>query len=327
MTHARGIVSFVLGGALGVIALVGGAYAQTSNPVLPHADPFITFDPVTRDGQYVLTATGQDITLWSGPTPATAATNSHVVFTPQDGMTQTWSPTVWKMDGHWWIYFTAQMPGERHKIYVLRSDTDDVVGTYTFKGALETGRQSIDPSLLVVGKLRYLMYVTVDSGANQIWIRRLKGPMQFDGEAALIADPDAAWEKGAGSSKNYPVDEGPTALYHAGKTFIVFSASDTASPRYCLGLLELQGRDPMLRANWKKAPQPVFAWSPENSIYGPGRGTFARAKDGSFWLLYAAKTTDAENAARRETRAQRFVWHSDGTPDFGAPEKDGPIKP
>ena len=37
--------------------------------------------------------------------------------------------------------------------------------------------------MLVVGKLRYLMYVTVDSGANQIWIRRLKGPMQFDGEA------------------------------------------------------------------------------------------------------------------------------------------------
>jgi GH43 family beta-xylosidase len=318
----RGVLSVLCG----TILLGGGAYAQSVNPILPHADPFITFDPVTRDGQYVLTATAREITLWSGPSPATAATNSHVIFTPEDGMTQMWSPTVWKMGRHWWVYFTAQMQGEKHKIYVLQSDTEDVLGTYTFLGALETGRESIDPSLLVIGRSRYLMYVTVDGGANQIWIRRLKRPMQFKGDAALIADPDAPWEKGEGSSKNHPVDEGPTALYHAGRTFIVFSASDTASPRYCLGLLELQGHDPMIPANWKKTQQPVFEWSPENSIYGPGRGTFAKAKDGSFWLLYAAKATDAENAAHRETRAQRFTWQSDGTPDFGVPEKDGPIE-
>ncbi|MDE1178235.1 MAG: glycoside hydrolase family 43 protein [Edaphobacter sp.] len=311
----------------GAIGLAGMAYAQAVNPILPHADPFITYDPVTSGGQYVLTATGRDITLWSGPTPATASATAHVIFTPKDGMTQTWSPTVWKMDGHWWVYFTAQMPGEKHKIYVLQSDTDDVLSTYTFKGALETGRQSIDPSLLIVGKSRYLMYVTVDSGANDIHIRKLKTPMEFDGEAALIAHPEAGWEKGEGSTRNYPVDEGPTALYHNGKTFIVFSASDTASPRYCLGLLTLTGRDPMLPTNWKKTPHPVFEWSPENGIYGPGRGTFSKAKDGSMWLLYAAKTSDAPNAARRETRAQRFTWNADDTPNFGVPEKDGPIKP
>jgi GH43 family beta-xylosidase len=323
LIYARKLVSI----ALGVIALAGIAHAQASNPILSHADPFITYDPVTRNGQYVLTATGRDITLWSAVTPATASAAAHVIFTPISGMTQVWSPTVWKIDGHWWVYFTAQMPAEKHKIFVLRSDTDDVLGTYTFKGALETGRQSIDPSLLVIGKSRYLMYVTVDSGENAIWIRKLKAPMEFRDEATLIAEPNAPWEKGEGSTKNYPVNEGPTALYHAGKIFIVFSASDTASPRYCLGLLTLTGHDPLVRANWKKTPHPVFEWSPENSIYGPGRGTFAQTKDGSMWLLYAAKTTDAPNAAHRETRAQRFTWNADSTPNFGAPEKDGPIKP
>lgn len=321
--RARRVVTILFG----TIGLVGIAAAQATNPILSHADPFITYDPVTRDGQYVLTATGRDITLWSGTTPATASTTAHVIFTPKDGMTQTWSPTLWKMDGRWWVYFTAQMRGEKHKIYVLQSDTDDVLGTYTFKGPLETGRQSIDPSLLVAGKSRYLMYVTVDSGANDTYIRKLKAPMEFEGEAALIAHPEAGWEKGEDSTRNYPVDEGPTALYHNGKTFIVFSASDTASPRYCLGLLTLTGRDPMLPTNWKKTPHPVFQWSPANGIYGPGRGTFAKAKDGSMWLLYAAKTSDAPNAVRRETRAQRFTWNGDGTPNFGAPEKDGPIKP
>lgn len=317
----------VLSVVLGAISFVGIAHAQATNPILSHADPFITLSPVTRDGQYVLTATGRDITLWSGPTPETASTTPHIIYTPTDGMTQTWSPTIWEIDGHWWIYFTAQMPGEMHKIFVLRSDTNDVLGPYTFKGALETGRASIDPSLLVVGKSHYLMYVTVDSGANDIWIRKLKTPMEFDGEAALIAEPQFPWEKGEGSTRNYPVNEGPTALYHAGKTFIVFSASDTASPRYCLGLLTLAGSDPMARANWHKTLHPIFQWSPQNSIYGPGRGTFAKGKDGSMWLLYAAKSTDAPNAAHRETRAQRFTWNPDGSPNFGVPEKDGPIKP
>jgi GH43 family beta-xylosidase len=45
------------------------------------------------------------------------------------------------------------------------------------------------------------------------------------------------------------------------------------------------------------------------------------------WLLYAAKTTNAPTAARRETRAQRFTWNADGTPNFGVPEKDGIIEP
>jgi GH43 family beta-xylosidase len=171
------------------------------------------------------------------------------------------------------------------------------------------------------------MYVTVDSGANDIWIRRLKSPMEFEGDAALIAHPEAGWEKGEGSTRNYPVNEGPTALYHDGKTFVVFSASDTASPRYCLGLLTLTRRDPMAPGNWKKTPHPVFEWAPQNSIYGPGRGTFAEAGDGNMWLLYAAKSSDAPNAAHREIRAQRFTWHADGTPNFGIPEKDGPIKP
>ncbi|WP_446743561.1 family 43 glycosylhydrolase [Silvibacterium acidisoli] len=315
--------TLVLLGLIGIFA----ANAQETNPILPHPDPFITSGPVTPDGRYVLTASNSEITLWSGMTPAAAAANPHVIYTPANGMTQTWSPTVWKMDGHSWVYFTARMPGEKHKIYVLRSDTNDVLGTYTFQGALDTGVPSIDPSLLVIGKSRYLMYVSVGNGENAIWIRKLKAPMKFGGEGALIAEPSAPWEKGEGSTKNYPVNEGPTALYHNGKTFIVFSASDTASPRYCLGLLTLVGKDPLVRANWQKTPHPVFEWAPQNSIYGPGRGTFATAKDGSMWLLYAAKSTDAPTSANREIRAQQFRWNSDGTPDFGIPEKDGPIKP
>lgn len=97
----------------------------------------------------------------------------------------------------------------------------------------------------------------------------------------------------------------------------MFSGSDTASPYYCLGLMTFQGGDPLDRKGWKKTPHPVFSAAPVNGVYGPGRGTFAHAADGSDWLLYAAKSTDTPTPAHRTTRAQRFTWDSDGTPNFG----------
>ncbi|WP_419803810.1 glycoside hydrolase family 43 protein [Terriglobus sp.] len=306
---------------LAVPAMAQGA----ANPILNHADPFITLHP--EAGRYLLLATsGSNVTIWSGPTVETAATNAKTVFTPTDGLRELWSPTLWQVDGRSWIYFTARMPGKEHAVYVLESNTGDALGSYTFKGALDLhGRASIDPSVLAMGGMHYLMYVTVDSGANEIRMVRLAAPMQPVGTDALIAKPEYPWEKGAGTTRNYPVDEGPTALYHAGKTFIVFSGSDTASPRYCLGLLTFKGGDPLQPANWAKSPEPVFSASPEHGIWGPGRGTFAEGKDGTNWLLYAAKSTDAPDAQNRAIRAQRFTWKPDDTPDFGVPAKDGPI--
>ncbi len=306
-----------------LVAAVPGTAQTAKNPILDHADPFITSQPVA--GRYLLLATtGDNITIWSGPTVETAATDARTVFTPSNGLRELWSPTLWHMDGRWWIYFTATVPGKEHAIYALESETDNALGSYSFKGALDLGgHAAIDPSVLTVGGMPYLMYVTVDSGANEIYMVRLAGPMQPVGAASLIAKPEYPWEKGAGSTRNYPVDEGPTALYHAGKTFVVFSASDTASPRYCLGLLTFKGGDPLQATSWVKSPEPVFAASPEHGVWGPGRGTFAVGPDGADWLLYAAKSTDAPTVQGRSTRAQRFTWKKDGTPDFGVPAKDG----
>ena len=313
--------------ALALVTLLSGtaSYSQTvTNPILPNADPFITLHPV--DGKYLLLATtGHNVTIWSGETVQTAARNARVVFTPTDGMDQLWSPTIWKMDEKWWIYFTAREPGQEHGIFALESDTSDPLGTYTFRGQLALGHPAIDPSLLMLKGVKYLMFVSLDRGENAIEIVRLETPLHAAGPSSLIAEPEYPWEKGAGSTKNYPVTEGPTALYHGGKTFIVYSASDTASPAYCLGLLTFRGDNPLTRSSWKKDPVPVFAESPANGIYGPGRGTFAHAQNGTDWLLYAAKTTYAPTAAKRATRAQPFTWNADGSPHFGVPAKDGLI--
>ena len=301
------------------------AFAVAQNPILPNADPFITLHPI--NGQYLLLATtGRKITIWSGPTVQTVASESKVVFTPApDTLKQLWSPTIWHIQNKWWIYFTAEEPGKPHAIYVLESDTADPLGAYSFRGPLTLGHPAIDPSVLTLNGANYLMFVSLDNGENAVQIVRLSTPLQPALPSSLIAEPEFPWEKGAGSTKNYPVAEGPTALYHRSKTFIVYSASDTASPAYCLGLLTLTGKDPLNRHSWSKTPHPVFEQFPANDIYGPGRGTFAKSSDGQDWLLYAAKTTDAPNSANRATRLQPFTWNADGTPSFGVPHSDGPI--
>jgi GH43 family beta-xylosidase len=319
------VSAVVLGGLLCAVCMgQPSSHPVPANPILANADPFITPHPV--NGRYLLLATtGHNITVWSGRTIPTAASESTVVFRPADGLEQIWSPTLWQMAGRWWIYFTAQQPGGAHAIYVLESDTADALGSYTFRGPLDLGRPAIDPSILTLKGVNYLMYVSVDRGENAIQMVRMTSPMQPAGPSSVIAEPEYPWERGAGSTRTYPVDEGPTALYHEGKVFVVFSASDTASPLYCLGLLTYGGGDPLDRRSWKKSDRPVFSAAPANRIYGPGRGTFAYAADGSAWLLYAAKTTDAPGTSNRQTRAQRFTWNRDGTPNFGSPVEDGPI--
>ena len=121
------------------VALLSAAFCLSSsaqiatNPILPHADPFITPQPV--NGKFLLLATtGHNITIWNGTTVETSARDSKVVFVPRNNLEQLWSPTLWKIAGKWWIYFTAMEPGKQHAIYVLESDTSDPLGAYTFRG-------------------------------------------------------------------------------------------------------------------------------------------------------------------------------------------------
>jgi len=295
------------------------------NPVIPNAaDPFIT-----RSGnQYLLLATHENtITIWSGASLASLPQNPKIVWKPSDAMKQVWSPTLWRMQGSWWIYFTAEYPGGKHGIYVLQSKTDDPLGGYTLRGLLPLEKTAIDPSILHIRDVTYLMYVDVDpKGWNAVWITSLKDPMSPVGDGRQLIFPDMPWERGAETTHNYPVAEGPTALYRAGKTFIVYSGSDTGTHVYCLGLVTYRGiGDPMLTENWEKSG-PVFSYSAEHGVYGPGRGAFTTSPDGKQdWLVYHAKSVKEYTYAGRSVRMQPFTWTADGKPNFGVPVAEGPL--
>lgn len=191
-----------------------------------------------------------------------------------------------------------------------------------FKGQLggTSATTAIDPSLLRIKEKLYILYVQ-EHGENAVYIAPLSDPLTQSLPPSLLISPDQPWERGAGSGQStYPVAEGPTALYHNGKTFIVYSGSDTGNYNYCLGLLTYNGNgDPLQKSSWTKTG-PVFQYSTANGVYGPGRATFTISPDGKqHWMVYHAKSSSDYVYEGRVTRAQPFTWNADGSPNFGTP--------
>ncbi len=302
--------------------------ASLHNPLIPAADPFVVY----HQGNYYLsgTHTGNSLEIWHAPRLEDAGKTATTVWTPGPGEPahQVWSPSMFLLNyqgsRHWFLYFTATTDNknESHRIYVLQSRDTDPLGPYTFKGQLGGTDEAtaIDPSLLQMNGKLYLLYV-LEKGSNAVYIAPMSDPLTVSAAPRLLIDPDQPWERGDGSDQSsYPVAEGPQALYHNGKTFIVYSGSDTGNFNYCLGMVIYDGKgDPLDKNSWQKKG-PVFQYSGDNGVFGPGRASFTTSPDGKqSWMVYHAKTTADYRYDSRLARAQPFTWHADGTPDFGVP--------
>ena len=98
-------------------------------------------------------------------------------------------------------------------------------------------------------------------------------------------------------------------------------ASHCATPEYKLGMLTYNGGDPLNSSSWVKSATPVFQRNNAAGVYGPGHNGFFKSPDGTEdWIVYHATTNPNGNCdLNRSTRAQRFTWNADGTPNFGTP--------
>ncbi len=237
---------------------------------------------------------------------------------PRDGGAahNLWAPEMHFLDGRCHIYFAADDGrNENHRMWVLAADSDDPAGAYKLAGALDTGGWAIDGTVLAgAGGDRWFVWSGwpgKTNGCQNLYIARMKAPLELAGPRVLLCAPEQPWER-----RGLPICEGPQVLQCGRRTFIVYSASGSWTRHYCLGLLVHEGGDFLDPGAWRKAG-PVFQ---ENAHgWGVGHCGFATAPDGSDWILYHAKTSHGVGWADREVRAQRYVWHADGTPFFGAP--------
>ena len=288
-----------------------------SNPLNLAADPWIVY----FDGNYYLTTTQTDcIRMWKAPTLGGLADAPGIVVWQDADPTRSlemWAAEFYRIGTRWYMYYTASDGyTPNHRIFVLESAGDDPLGPYHFKAQM-TDTYSIDPNLLDLGDgRRFFLYTSCVENRNALVIAPLVNPYTLGEPHALISVPTYDWE-----TRGFPVNEAPEALVRSGRVFVIYSACDTGTPDYCLGMLSARADAHLLDpASWTKAAQPVFTRCDERGVYGVGHNGFFKSPDGTEdWIIYHAKTTPEYTYGGRTTRAQPFTWNADGTPNFGTP--------
>ncbi len=228
-----------------------------------------------------------------------------------------WAPELHVLDGKAYIYFAADDgDNDNHRMAVLTAETDDLMGNFRLAAVFDTGTWAIDGTVLTLDNgQRYFVWSGwpgKKNGQQNLYISAMKSPVELSGRPVLIKEPDQEWERRA-----MPICEGPQILRRGGRTFIVYSASGSWTADYCLGMLALDGGDPLDARSWKLVGQ-VFARN--EHAYGVGHCGFVTSPDGrEDWLVYHAKNNRRDGWNDREVRAQPFTWDERDWPVFGEP--------
>jgi GH43 family beta-xylosidase len=252
-----------------------------TNPLSLHGpDPYLTY----YNGNYYLVTTtwNMTITMRRSPTLAGLKTASDVVVMNlgsfPNACCNMWAPEIHLLTGpngqRWYLYFTAGQNIANYlgtqRIHVLESSGLDPMGPYTFKADMLDPTQNntweLDGSILQLNGQLYLMG-TFYNGSQPAFIRPLSNPWTASGTRHILVNPTLSWETVGGA-----VAEGPEALQHNGRTFVIYSASHCSTPDYKMGMLTYNGGDPLLSSSWVKS-DPVFQRSNANSVYGPATAT------------------------------------------------------
>ena len=203
-----------------------------TNPLLPSgADPYSTY----YNGYYYYTNTLQNrLVLWKTKNLAALDNaESITVWTPPEGTDYSkdiWAPEVHFINKKWYIYFAADDGHNKtHRMYVLEnSSKDPFKGEWEFKGkiAAKTDKWAIDGNVFNHKGQLYMIWSGWEgdtNGQQDIFIAKMKNPLEIDGERAKISSPKYEWEKhGDLDDPDLPhvnVNEGPQFLAHKDRMF------------------------------------------------------------------------------------------------------------
>ena len=314
---------------------------QFSNPIDSQhgGDPFIARD---GDDYYYTYTTGggvdiHKITSFYDTTPLESKRvysigNDHI-------LRNIWAPEIHKIGDRWYVIACAMydsnhveagtMPwtdntnnkADTYRFgFVLESDTDDIFGSYTYKGRLApNGLSNIDGTYLEKdGKLYYVFSGYVDQGYQCIYIIEMDNPytIKQGATAVMLSQPEFYWE-----TRGLKVNEGPAILYKNDNIFIVYSGSSFNSGYYALGLLTFKGNDLLNANSWEKSDKRVFYHNIWEKIYNIGHCSFLYMNNGTIYMIYHGTTSKTfGNGVHRMTYIKK-VEFIDNVPDFGYPTR------
>ncbi|WP_256710695.1 family 43 glycosylhydrolase [Paenibacillus sp. FSL H8-0548] len=302
----------------------GGTFKNTLAPI-DTPDPSIAY----HDGYYYMTFThnGTDIMIMKSRTLDFNGAERRVVwYPPVDTMysANLWAPEIQYLQGKFYIYFAADDgANENHRMYALEAETNDPMGSYSFKGQVTdaTNKWAIDGLALEHENQLYFVWSGWEGDINveqNTYIAPMSNPYTISGPRVLLSKPDLEWEKAGGPPY---INEGQAILKKDDRIFIAYSGAGSWTPFYSIGLLTLAaGADPLDASKWTKAAEPLMKMDSDAEVYGPGHNTFASSPDGEEdFIVYHATSGQSDGWNNRKARAGRIEWNADGMPIFGSP--------
>lgn len=302
----------------------GGTFKNTLAEI-DTPDPAVVY----KDGYYYMTFThnGADIMVMKSRTIDFKQAERKVVWYPDIGTNysaELWAPEIQFLQGKWYIYFAADDgQNENHRMFVLEANTDDPMGSYTFKGQVkdDTDKWAIDGLAMELNDKLYFVWSGWEGDINiqqNTYIAPMSDPLTISGPRVLLSEPDLEWEKAGGPPY---INEGHSILHHNGQVHIVYSGAGSWTPFYALGMLSLkEGADPLVASNWTKAQEPILKMDDDAGVYGPGHNSFVTSPDGTEqWIVYHATTAPTDGWGNRKARAQKLAWDEAGNLRIGKP--------
>jgi GH43 family beta-xylosidase len=244
------------------------------------------------------------VVVWQAPRQGR---NSHAL----------WAPELHRIGDKWFIYYAADDGDNRnHRMWVLEGETPSPQGPYRCRGELRTQGWAIDGTVLAQqdGRLFFVWsgWPSNRNGRQNIYIAPMSDPATISGPRVLIARPTEDWER-----IGMPICEGPQVLQRNDRTFLVYSASGSWTPDYCLALLVSKTGDFLNPNDWEKRG-PVF--NKTEYVWGLGHCSFVKSPcQSEDWILYHSKSSKVHGWNDRDVHAKKFTWTADGLPDFGTP--------
>ena len=316
-----------------------------TNPIADGADPWV----VRHEGKYYSVESRQGgIYVYRSDTLTRVKQNGVRAWSPPtSGWNQTdiWAPELHFIDGRWYIYYAAGMPGPAgpdaaftdQRAGVLESTGTNPQGPYVDKGMLYTGDDiagktnnvwAIDLTVERINEQLYAVWSgweenrTTHVTPQHTYIARMSDPWTIATNRVRISSPTESWEIGP----RLNLQEGQEFLVNGTNTFIVYSTRESFLPDYRLGWLKLVSptADPLDPASWQKSPGPVFTGLPSGGVFGVGHASFTTSPDGTEnWIVYHAKSVSTEGWGDRKIHTKKFTWNADGSPNFGTPSAAG----
>lgn len=289
------------------------------NPIIPNSERRNTSDPyILRHGgfYYHCYSNAEGVFLARSETPEGVSRGDllQIYDCRKKGALPDWfAPELHRIGEKWFVYAAPDYGGWMHTMTALVGEGDDPFCPYENAGPIGGlgGRWCIDGTVLQKDGRLYFVY----TDCAHLYISEMKDPLTLTGKETVLTTPTLPFETKVGS-----VNEGPCVLYRGSKIHILFSANDSRSDDYCLGLLTYGGEGDVLDpAAWHKTPTAVFEKT--ERIFGPGHCSVTTATvEGREvdLLVYHANLESGSGWYGRHVFLQPFTWDGD-VPVLGTP--------